>query len=498
MSLAVDEQFDEEDPPLLLPFQAEWFADESDVKVIVKSRRIGISWTSAAKHVFVAGEGLMDGWYVGYTEDQGEEFIRDVADWARATNTAASEYDEFILEDMDPVSGHTQAIKAFRVDFASGKRVTALSSRPRNLRGKQGLITIDEAAFHDDLRGLLKAAIALLMWGGQVEIISTHLGEENEFAKLIDQIQAGEFAYSLHKVTLDDALREGLYKRICMVKGDEWTELAEAQWREKLIKHYGDAADEELFCIPSSGAGTYFSRDVIEDRMVTGRRVLRYECTADFAAKPEAFRKATVDAWINADIKPLLAALPRDRDHFLGQDFGRVADLSVIAPGTLTSELVRDVPFLVEMCNVPFEQQKQVLWAVIDGLPRFQKAHLDASGNGAHLAEVTAQRYGAHAIEQVKIGENWHMAEWPALRTALEEGKFRLPSDALIRDDFSLVKRVNGIPKIPNAKVAKDPNDPKTRGKRRHGDGAIACAMLMAATREKRVTPTKHVHVRGL
>jgi phage FluMu gp28-like protein len=486
------------DLPLLLPFQQEWFCDESDVKVIVKSRRIGISWTSAAKHVFVAAEGLMDGFYVGYTEDQGEEFIRDVADWAKVVHGVALEIQRFVLEDVDPETGNTQAIKAFRVDFASGKRVVALSSRPRNLRGKQGLVTLDEAAFHDDLRGLLKAAIALLMWGGQVEIISTHLGEENEFAKLIDQIRAGEFDYSLHQVTLDDALKDGLFKRICMVRGVDWSERAEAEWREKLIKHYGDAADEELFCIPASGSGSYFSRDVIEDRMVTGRRVLRYECSQAFAMLPEAQRKATVQGWIDQDIKPLLKTLPSDREHYLGQDFGRVSDLSAIAPVTLTAELIRDVPFMVEMANVPFDQQRQVLWAVLDGLPRFQKAHLDASGNGAHLAEVTAQKYGAHRIEQVKIGENWHMVEWPALRTAVEEGKFRLPSDTLIRDDFALVKRVNGIPKIPNATVVKNPNDPKARGQRRHGDGAIACAMANASTRERKAVPTTPVHIRGL
>ena len=35
---------------------------------------------------------------------------------------------------------------------------------------------IDEAAFHDDLPELLKAALAFTMWGGVVRVISTHNG----------------------------------------------------------------------------------------------------------------------------------------------------------------------------------------------------------------------------------------------------------------------------------------------------------------------------------
>lgn len=51
------------------------------------------------------------------------------------------------------------------VYFASGFKVQALSSNPSNLRGMQGNVTIDEAAFHDRLAEVLKAAMALTMWG---------------------------------------------------------------------------------------------------------------------------------------------------------------------------------------------------------------------------------------------------------------------------------------------------------------------------------------------
>ena len=117
----------------------------------------------------------------------------------------------------------SQAILAFVIRFASGWRITALSSRPNNLRGKQGRVIIDEAAFHDDLSELLKAAMALLMWGGQVHIISTHDSVDNAFNELINDCRAGKKPYSVHRITFEDALQQGLYQRICLRRGIDWT-----------------------------------------------------------------------------------------------------------------------------------------------------------------------------------------------------------------------------------------------------------------------------------
>ncbi|EEB33464.1 hypothetical protein DESPIG_01647 [Desulfovibrio piger ATCC 29098] len=160
--------------------------------------------------------------------------------------------------------GDEREIKAFRIDFASGHKILALSNRPSNLRGKQGRVIIDEAAFVEDLPELLKAALALLMWGGQVIIISTHDGAENPFNELIQDVRAGNLPYSLHRITLDDALSAGLYRRICRVTKQNWTPEAEEAWRADLIKTYGDGADEELFCIPRQSSGAYLTTGMIE------------------------------------------------------------------------------------------------------------------------------------------------------------------------------------------------------------------------------------------
>lgn len=470
------------DRALLLPYQQRWVLDPAGFRVCEKSRRVGLTWATAVYAVLIAARGKSDVWYILYNEDGAKEFILDCEKTAHALNLFAATYEEvFLPEDAD---GKLQGVKAFQITCPSGKRISALTSSPRNLRGKQGLVVIDEAAFHDDLPGLLKAAAAFRIWGGEVWVMSTHNGVDNPFNQLVEDIRAGKKPYSLHRITFQQALSEGLYRRIAMVLGRAWSPDAEAAWEADVRAEMDGNDAEELDCVPARGGVTYFNRDVIESRMVKGRPVLRLYLAREFTARAEREREEHVADWLRVEVAPRLERLPRDRQHFLGVDFGRTADLSVMAPGTLQQDLTRDVPFLLELSNVPFEQQKQIAFYLLDKLPRFTRAHFDATGNGHYLAEVCAQRYGDVRVEQVRITESWHLESWPPLRAAFEEDKIRLPSDEEVRADFTAVKRVSGIPKLPSATTLKVVEGGEAKTIRRHGDAAVACAMLWAATRD--------------
>jgi phage FluMu gp28-like protein len=93
----------------------------------------------------------------------------------------------------------------------------------------------------------------------------------------------------------------------------------------------------------------------------------------------------------------------------------------VLAPLQQAQDLVLRPPFLIEMRLVPFKQQEQVLFYVVDRLPRFMAGALDATGNGMYLAEVAAQRYGT-CIEQVMLNEPWYRANMPPFKAALQDG----------------------------------------------------------------------------
>ncbi|MGL5166647.1 MAG: terminase large subunit domain-containing protein [Afipia sp.] len=470
---------DDADADVLLGYQKKLLASTAanQVTICEKSRRIGATWGVGADAVLTSAAtkkaGGMDTFYIGFNLDMAREFIDVCGMWARSFNQAATLVQEFMFDDGEPDS----KIQAFRIAFASGFEIVALASRPRSLRGRQGYVIIDEAAFHDDLAGVMKAAIALLMWGGKVLVISTHLGQANTFNKLIEDARAGRNPYHVVRYTFDDALQDGLYQRICLVTGKTWSPEAEAAWREGIIKFYGSDADEELFCVPSESGGIYLPRPLIEARMDGDYPVLRLERNAEFTFLPKELREADIVDWCKTNLEPLLKYLDPDRQHGFGQDFGRVSDLSIVAPIEIGKTLKRKVPFALEMANIPFEQQKQVVFYVCDRLPRFIGGKMDATGNGAYLAEVVAQRYGALRIEQVKLSADWYLENFPPLKAALEDGMLFIPKSADFVDDLALVQKVRGIPRIPDVRTK------GTDGKKRHGDFAVALVLAYAQTR---------------
>jgi len=448
------------------------------VKFIEKSRRIGISFCDAAESCLQAASGKMHTFYISYDKDMTETYINDVATWAQRFEMAVSEIEqETILEDDKP-------ILVYRVKFASGRHVLSLTSKPRNLRSKQGRLVWDEAAFSDDPEEMMKAAIAFTMWGGQVEVISTHNGEDNEFNQNIQDIRAGKKEYSLHRVTLDDALAEGLYQRICLVKGEEWSQKKQEEWRQALIDFYGENADEELFCIPSRGTGQYLTRAQIEACMKDDIPVLRWAPpSANFVDWSEAQRVREIQDWCEENLGPILARLAPELRGFIGGDFGRLGDLSVFWPSQEMPNLALATPFVLELRNMPFEAQKQIFYYICDRMPRFSGGALDARGNGQYLAEVARQKYGPELITEVMLSEKWYRENMPRFKSRIDDKLLWIPRDSKTLDDFRAFKMVKGVAKIPEA--GRENKD----GEQRHGDSGIAAVMNVFATLTKAEFP---------
>lgn len=89
-------------PPVLLPYQQQWVADDAQLKIAEKSRRIGLTWAEASDDALIASAaGGSNVFYIGPTQDMALEFIEACAMWARAYNQAASEIEEGIFRDED-------------------------------------------------------------------------------------------------------------------------------------------------------------------------------------------------------------------------------------------------------------------------------------------------------------------------------------------------------------------------------------------------------------
>lgn len=465
-------------PDVFLPYQQRlWRSiDEHSVTVIEKSRRTGFSWAVAAVAAEYAartrGARGMDVLYMGYEKEMTREFIDYVAMWAKAFEHAASAVEEFVFADPD----HPERdIKAFRIKFASGFEVVALPSVARALRGKQGLVILDEAAFMDDLEEVLKAAFALLIWGGKVVVISTHNGDTNPFNKLIVDIRAGKLPnYHVQRLTFDEALKEGLFRRICYVSGQVWSPEAETAWCAKILAIYRDNADEELHVIPSPSTGVYLSTVLLELRAVATDVVLRWTAPEGFDRLDEEQRRRAVDSWITSDLRPHIDRLDPKEPHALGEDFGRIRDLTVMWVLALCRDLVRRTRLVLELRSMPFRQQEQVLFALGDALPRFRAAKLDAGGNGMYLAEVATTRYGER-IEGIQLSEPWYREHMPRMKGALDDGTMTLPRDNEVLDDLRMLKLVRGVARVPDRRR-------DDAGAQRHGDAAIAACLAYAAS----------------
>src|SRR5690606_24187933 len=132
--------------------------------------------------------------------------------------------------------------------------------------------------------------------------------------------------------------------------------------------------------------------------------------------------------------------------------------------------------------NCPFEQQKQILFFIVDRLPRFRSGALDATGNGAYLAEVASQRYGTTRIEEVKISDSIYLQEMPRFKAALQDGTLiDIPRDSEVRDDLRSIRVIDGTPKLPKTKTQRG-DGPKLQ---RHGDSAISLMLGHRAMRRE-------------
>jgi phage FluMu gp28-like protein len=136
---------------------------------------------------------------------------------------------------------------------------------------------------------------------------------------------------------------------------------------------------------------------------------------------------------------------------------------------------------MVELRNVPFNQQYQIVAYVLRRLPHLMFSALDAGGNGSWVAEQVWLNFGGDDhVERVMLNLGYYRDNMPALRQAFEDGIIRIPRDADVRRDIGQVRRVNGIPKVADVRT----KDTNKEGAKRHGDAAIALFLGNAAARK--------------
>lgn len=390
---------------IFLPFQSKWIMDDSRLKLMEKSRQIGLSWSTAyACNERTSLQGARHDQWVSSRDDlQARLFIEDCKHWAKIMNMAAKDLGEVMLDEKNRIS-------AYVLEFTSGKRIHSMSSNPDAQAGKRGGRVLDEFALHPDPRKLWSIAYPGITWGGNMEVISTHRGSHNFFNQLIREVRESNNpkSISLHRVTLQDALDQGfLYKLQQMLPADDERQAMDEAAYFEFVR--SGCADEESFqqeymCNPADDDVAFLEYDLI--------------ATAEYPASAN---------WQQIEGRRL----------FCGVDIGRKKDLTVL----WVVEQLGDVLYtrhIERMKNMRKSDQEKILY------PWFEKAEricIDYTGLGIGWGDDAQDKFGEHKVECVTFTARVKEALAYPIKGRMEDRTLRIPHDPKIRADLRMVTK---------------------------------------------------------
>ena len=391
---------------VFLLYQQRWIDDHSRLKLMEKSRQIGISWGTAygAVERTAPVEAQHDQWVSSRDDIQARLFLEDCKRFASLLDAAAKDLGLMLLDD-----GKTSA---YVLRFANGKRIHSMSSNPDAQAGKKGGRVLDEFALHPNPRLLYSIAYPGITWGGELEIISTHRGGANFFNELVQDIKqrGNPKGFSLHTVTLQDALDQGfLFKlQAALPKDDERQDMDEAEYFDFI--RAGCAGEEqflqEYMCLPADDEAAFLTYDMIA-----------------------ACEYGGAENWQEIVGNEL----------YLGVDIGRVHDLTVM----WLLERISGLFFtrkIVALKGKPFSVQEAELYTLLDD-PRVKRCCIDDTGLGMQFAERARQKYGQYRVEAVRFtGPVKENLAYP-VRAAFEDRAIKIPRDDKIRADLRSIRK---------------------------------------------------------
>lgn len=390
-----------------LPYQKDWITFEGRFALGEKSRRVGLTYAEAYRMTRRHSTGQVKGkksWFTSADLSAAEEYIDYVGFFAKYLNIAAKYLGEVIIDKDKDITAH-------RVRFSNGDECNAISSNPRRFRSKGGDVTLDEFAHHEDQEKMFTAAKPSIMWGNHVRIISTHNGDDTYYNGLITEIKKGSDGtmknWHLSKVTIDDAIKDGLVDTIL---GHKATKEEVVEFLEDAFSGMSqEAIDEEFYCKPRSS---------------TNSHLLPYELI-------NAIERDNI---LVDDLKNVVG------DLYVGVDIARKRNFTVIWIDEKLGETTYSRK-IIPLQKMPFRDQKEILYSVL-AHPKMRRCCIDATGIGANLAEDAALDFGALRVEEINFTEAVKAELATDIYVAVEDRRTLIPRDKRIRDDFYSVKCV--------------------------------------------------------
>lgn len=403
---------------LLLPYQRKWVDDASRFKIGVWSRQTGKSFSTASEAVEDCIRNAGSTWVcLSAGERQALEWLGKVRDWASAYKLVIENY----LEDRE--AGEA-LLKAAEARWANGSRIIAIPANPKTARGYSANIVLDEFAYHEDpdkiwaamfpsisnpLAGTFTDKVAALMAGKSTEmqrlykvrVVSTFNGRGNKFFDLWEKAEAKKNPFSFHKVTIEDAVRDGLPLDI-----------------EELRAGLDDAESfaQEYMCVPLDGSNV----------------LLPYELIALAESADATAFNSVPDA--------------QGLQLYAGVDFGRQNDPTVCwLLQRMGDTLVTREVLVLKGMDVPSQQD-----VLRSRIRMCQRVSFDYTGPGIGLGDYLARDYGEWKPEKHQFGkmelctfsQSLKRDIFPKMRKAFEAPtRLRIPISRNIREDLHAMQQ---------------------------------------------------------
>ena len=389
-----------------LPYQQAWIRDDSPLKIIEKSRQIGMTYADTYDSVMkAAARGAdLDVWITSRDALQARLYIDSCRHWAKLLQIAAVDLGEIVYNSE-------KNLKALVLEFATGCRIYALTSNPDTLAGKPGHVKIDEFALHPHQRDLYRYAMPCTTWGGQLSIISTHRGIATAFNEIIRDIhdRGNPMGWSHHRVTIFDAVQQGIVEKINNRSGRHETR---QQFIDRMRAKCIDEEQwlQEFCCVPANENSAFISYEMLLAAEAPG-------CLLS-------------DATQLTQIKNPL---------FVGIDVARKNDLCVIDVGEKIGDVLWD-RLRIEMRDKQFSEIEFELFRILR-IPAVHRCCIDATGLGMQLAERAAQQY-PWKVERITFNAQIKERMAFELRTAFEDCRLRIDPDPNLKADLRAIKKL--------------------------------------------------------
>jgi len=406
---------------LLFPLQRKYVDDHSQYKIAVTTRQWGKSTCTAGETVH---DCLIDPGTKWVTMSAGE---RQSLEWLGKAKEWQAAYKLVIKDVAEDRGGLAEGLlRSTDIQFENGSRIIAIPANPLTARGYSANVNLDEFAYHEDpdaiwaamfpattnkLAGTFLDRFRALVKGEdtsgiqrilKVRVVSTFNGRNNKFYTLWEK--AKENGYSAHKVTIHDAIKDGMpldaeKLRLALDDADIWA--------------------QEYECEPMDSSSV----------------LLTYELIAK-CESPEATTLVAPEFW-NGGARGTLV---------MGIDFARKRDLSV----AWTDELVGDVSQAREVLEMRAMSTPDQIELLRPRIKKCQRVCLDYTGPGVGMGDYLVKEFGEWNPDQHRGGKielvtfnNTNKVElFTKLRMVFEQGKTRVPINRAIREDLHSIQRV--------------------------------------------------------